>query len=411
MSWSGQNLTAIANRFLAVFNNNTFKSWESFAELTKELGHIFREEGISVDRIQFPLTKYNGFLHPTIGTALFTWTSANDQVEQEIMTHDLLVTETGEDFYRQRLRKTPYYKLIFEGKGVVHYPLSGDIEGIEVLPKLKANGYTDYFAFKVVMANGKNQCISFATKHAEGFDKKRFLKIFALLKPVLTLSLLTAYQISLAVEIANTYIGKRTAKRVLAGQIIRGSSTHLQAGIMFCDLRGFTKLNDTLGAEATVVLMNQVFEKVGDVLAQFPTEILKFIGDAMLILLPVEDFSSKAEMQEVMHSIAMESSEEINVLAKDLNKDLSLGFGGNIGEVYYGNVGTGTRLDFTVMGPAVNKAARLESLCSKLNSHYVVSSEAYFGEANFIDHGMQSLKGIEQRQQIYGLSFIAREPR
>jgi adenylate cyclase len=180
---------------------------------------------------------------------------------------------------------------------------------------------------------------------------------------------------------------------------------------MFCDLRGFTKLNDTLGAEATVVLMNQVFEKVGDVLAQFPTEILKFIGDAMLILLPVEDFSSKAEMQEVMHSIAMESSEEINVLAKDLNKDLSLGFGGNIGEVYYGNVGTGTRLDFTVMGPAVNKAARLESLCSKLNSHYVVSSEAYFGEANFIDHGMQSLKGIEQRQQIYGLSFIAREPR
>ena len=139
------------------------------------------------------------------------------------------------EYLRVRLKQTPYYSLLFENKNVVHYPLTAGIPNIEVLPDLKEHGYYDYYAFKVSMAN-KKQVISFATKHKEGFDKKRFLKMFALLKPILTLSLLTAYQVSLSVEVANAYIGKRTAKRVLAGQIIRGSSSHLQAGIMFCDL-------------------------------------------------------------------------------------------------------------------------------------------------------------------------------
>lgn len=404
MPLSGQNLAALSNRLLGVFNDNTFKSWESFAQLTRELGHILREEGFPVDRIQFPLTKLAGFLHPTIATALFTWTSEQDAIEQQTFTHDALGSETGEEFLRVRLKQTPYYSLLFENKSVVHYPLTTAIPDIEVLPDLKQNGYYDYYAFKVSMANRK-QVISFATKQKEGFDKNRFLKTFALLKPILSLSLLTAYQVSLSVEVANAYIGKRTAKRVLAGQIIRGSSSHLQAGIMFCDLRGFTRLNDTLGAQATVVLMNQVFEKVGDVLSQYPAEILKFIGDAMLILLPVEEFASLDTLRQAMYNIAVTATKEVDQLAQELKQTLSMGFGGNIGEVYYGNIGTGSRLDFTVMGPAVNKAARLESMCSRLQSNYVVSSEAFVEGAEFRFQGLRSLKGIKKRQQVYGLSL------
>ena len=243
-----------------------------------------------------------------------------------------------------------------------------------------------------------------ATKQSDGFNQQQLFNVYHQIEPVLGMALYGVYQKSVAAEIARTYLGDRTGKRVLQGEIMRGVSTSLEAGIMFCDLRGFTSLNLRLGAEKTVEIMNQVFDKIGQVMESSPAEILKFIGDALLIVLPVSEFASLEDVKLCMLDLASRSNALVRELGVTMNLPLAVGFGGHLGKVVYGNVGTSSRFDFTVMGPEVNLAARLESLCSQLNTFYLVSQEAQPASNPLTYLGEQKLKGIDQLVQVWGLS-------
>jgi adenylate cyclase len=395
---------SFASRFRAASFVKSNNSWHGFHAVLRTCVDIFKENNIPIDRIQIPLSKLSGFLHPTIQTAILTWTSHDDQIELDIIPHDWLKIYPGPESLQERLKNTPYYEILFGGAVFTHYPLLADVPAhIEILGSLQQRGYADYYALKLELQQGSIQVVSVATKSQTGFDWQVLSDVYQQLEPVLSLALYAAYQTSVAAEIARTYLGDRTGKRVLQGEIMRGVSTSLEAGIMFCDLRGFTSLNLRLGAEKTVEVMNQVFDKIGQVMESSPAEILKFIGDALLIVLPVSEFVNLEEVKLCMLDLATRSHALVRDLGVSLDLPLSVGFGGHLGKVVYGNVGTSSRFDFTVMGPEVNLAARLESMCSQLNVFYLMSSQALPATKLIQNMGEHMLKGIDKPVAMWGL--------
>ena len=224
------------------------------------------------------------------------------------------------------------------------------------------------------------------------------------IEPILSLALFAANQASVTFQVADAYIGHITGPKVLRGEINRKSNQTLQAGIMFCDVRGFTAMSETLGGEEVVQVMNRVFDAIGDVVDACHGEILKFIGDALLIVFPVDAFEEPSELGSTMIQAASRSIDAVDAVGKDLGIPLAVGFGGHIGEVVYGNIGTKKRLDFTVMGPAVNLASRLESLCKPLDASLVVSEKVAHGCAGELSSlGSHQVKGVSKSVQVWGI--------
>ena len=140
----------------------------------------------------------------------------------------------------------------------------------------------------------------------------------------------------------------------------------MNAGILFCDIRGFTSLSQELGAAGVVSVVNQIFDVVGNSVRENDGEILKFIGDAVLIVFAGHKAGDRDQMVKSMLATVRTAVEGVAALGKQLKLPLAIGFGGHIGDVLYGNIGTEERLDFTVMGPSVNLASRLEALYQEI---------------------------------------------
>ena len=210
-----------------------------------------------------------------------------------------------------------------------------------------------------------------------------------------------SYRTSQANEIAMSYVGRRTGPKVLEGQIARGSCEEIRAGVMFCDVRGFTALSYEMGAEI-IPIMNQVFEAIGEEAEQRGGEILKFIGDAMLVIFPVEECGAAAVAQAMVDTVR-QSRVRVGRVAEATQRPVSVGFGCHIGDVIYGNIGTPKRVDFTVMGPAVNLASRLESLSKPMGASGVFSCTVQEHCPELEEGGEKPLKGIENLVPVWFL--------
>ncbi len=209
-----------------------------------------------------------------------------------------------------------------------------------------------------------------------------------------------------------TYVGKRTGEKVLSGMIRRGDADTIHAALWFSDLRNFTHLTETLPAKEVFAMLNEYFEFVSAAVRARGGEILRFIGDAMLIVFPISsDVSKKSACNAALESAkdARATLAVINHLRKRKTKPLiEFGVGLNVGEVVYGNVGAPDRLDFTVMGPAVNRTARLESLTKKLG-HDVLVSKDFSDQIDYdtISLGLHSMKGIVEPQSVFAISNVS----
>ena len=212
--------------------------------------------------------------------------------------------------------------------------------------------------------------MSIATRSDAGFPDDVPQRLQALSVP-LGLALYAIYQAQLAHQVARTYLGQRTGSLVLEGLMGRGRSASLSAGIAFLDIREFTSLSHALGVTGMVPLLNAVFEAIDDAVRPLGGEILKLIGDAALVIFPLEENDFVRLIEIIGGLLSATASAEAATAA--LGQTLRVGVGFHIGEVLYGNVGSKRRHDFTVMGPAVNLASRLETLTKSLGADLVIS--------------------------------------
>jgi adenylate cyclase len=209
----------------------------------------------------------------------------------------------------------------------------------------------------------------------------------------------------------SAYLGQDPATRVLAGTVQRGEVQGVEAVLFFTDLRGFTALADTLPGRDLIVLLDDCFDCMVRPVAARGGEVLKFLGDGLLAIFRIED-RRRAETC----AMALEAAKEALALMTGLAETRSarslqtpeLDIALHIGHVSYGNVGADARLDFTVVGPAVNEASRIERLCDTLGRHLVLShSFARAADASrheLVSLGRHRLRGVREETELFGLA-------
>jgi adenylate cyclase len=209
----------------------------------------------------------------------------------------------------------------------------------------------------------------------------------------------------------DAYLGPNVAARVLAGSIKRGSGDAVRAVIWVADLRGFTHLSDRLQPADIIALLNAYFEVMaGAVLAQ-GGEVLKFIGDGLLAVFPFESFGTAAQAAraalEAAHQ-ALRGLDRLNaqppsqLAGVDGWRPLRAGIALNEGEVFFGNIGAPERLDFTVIGAAVNEASRVEALQKTLKRDILITEAVAKHLDGALDHlGAHQVRGVSTPISIF----------
>ena len=287
-----------------------------------------------------------------------------------------------------------------------------------ILEEFFAMGATDYFAHLFAFANGDRAqgtgvVYSFSTDREGGFSDDDTTLVEATL-PALSLAMKAHAGYVIASGLLGTYLGEDAGRRVHAGAIERGSVDTLRAVLWYADIRGFTPISDAAPGPVIVDLLNDVFEILTASLRPRGGQVLKFIGDAMLATFSFEE-AARAETCRRALDAAIEAMANIDALntaraaagGPVASVDLAL----HIGEVLYGNVGATDRLDFTVIGPAINEVARIEALCEPLGRAVLVSAEFVAammgGETRLESLGRHALRGVREPKEIFALELGA----
>ncbi|MGC2778961.1 MAG: adenylate/guanylate cyclase domain-containing protein [Bradyrhizobium sp.] len=241
-----------------------------------------------------------------------------------------------------------------------------------VYDEMRAQGLTDYVAWPVHHTLGRRHFVTFATDRRGGFDQAHIDALLRLL-PVLALVSEIRIKNRLARTLLETYVGPHAAELILAGATRRGSGTTVRAAIMICDLRDFTKISDNWPRDDVIDLLNGYFDAMVEPITQHGGEILKFIGDGLLAIFPLTEPAACANL---LHAVtgARKAMAELNARNGEAGRaPLNYGIGVHVGDVMYGNIGSRSRLDFTVIGPAVNMASRMEALTKQVGRPVLLS--------------------------------------
>lgn len=298
--------------------------------------------------------------------------------------------------------------MVFEQRKTVRVRLDRIEPQAPLLRQLKDEGATDYVALPLLFTTGHVDALSVVCDKPGGFSAgdldRMFLLQFAFTRLVEIHSLRDT-----AINLLDAYVGRAAGQRILAGEVRRGDGQTIDAVIWYCDLRGFTRASDTLPRDTIIALLNDYFDTMGTIVTGAGGEILKFMGDGMLAIFPVPTHDRRAATAATAARAAASAADAMLVLnrirAAAGEPTVRFGLALHLGEVMFGNIGASQRLDFTVIGPAVNHAARLEKLCGPLDRTVLLSSAmaALLPKAEIEPLGDHAMKDIDQPQRIYGL--------
>ncbi|HEV7308133.1 adenylate/guanylate cyclase domain-containing protein [Ensifer sp.] len=271
---------------------------------------------------------------------------------------------------------------------------------------LKAEGLTEYIAWPLVHTLGKRHVVTFTTDVEGGFEDEHVAFLKELL-PALALVSEIRLKNRFVRTLLETYVGPHASEQILAGATTRGSGVTVGAAILICDLRNFTKLSDLWPRDDVIELLNAYFDAMSEPIERHGGEILKFMGDGLLAIFPL---SNPGAAENLLEAIS-EAETAIALLNKENSakgrEPFGYGIGVHVGDVMYGNIGSRRRLDFTVIGPAVNIASRLESL-TKETKRPVLLSRAFVelaGCSESMEHlGSYPVRGIGEPIDVYAFS-------
>jgi adenylate cyclase len=358
-------------------------------------------------------------LHPQWGGYGYTWWRDLHAVQPAQF-------ERGNE-YEEDVLTSPFAHLIRQaeasrGEGGPWRHLRRRLAGSEaqldfpILEKIAAAGATDYFAEIVRFGAGGDPSrgigvgYSFATDRPDGFRDDDLVLLQAAL-PVTSLAMMAHAGHTIASGLLQAYLGGDAGRRVHAGAVQRGSVESICAVLWYADIRGFTTIADKTPGLMVIDLLDDVFETLTASLRSRGGQVLKFMGDGMLATFPFVDATRDETCRRAIDAAveAMHALDRLNGARCEIGKpaaavDLAL----HVGEVLYGNLGAVDRLDFTVIGPAVNEVARIETLCEPLGRKVLVSAEfaATAGDSRRLEPlGYHRLRGVREPRAIYGLDL------
>ncbi len=275
-----------------------------------------------------------------------------------------------------------------------------------ILPELKAEGFTDYVALRLPFTDGTSSALTLATKRTGGFEDHD-IEFFDSLLPHVALVFEARIGHRIAESVVKTYLGEDAGRRVLRGEVTRGSGEVIEAAILCGDVRDFTQLSETLPGTRVIELLNSYFESVIPPIEAYGGEVLKLIGDGVLAIFPLRRggvkpacFAAGSAALEAFANLA-----EVNrTRAAAGLRTIRIGITLHVGRVIYGNIGASSRLDFTVIGPAVNLVSRMQTLCRRFEKAMLFSAE-FVRQSGIpaLSLGRHELRGVSEPQEVFAL--------
>jgi adenylate cyclase len=276
------------------------------------------------------------------------------------------------------------------------------------LHEMQAAGMTDYAAMPLVFGNGIVNVFTVATRAAGGFtdeDLDRFEALANLLAP--PIELIESRRMTLG--LLDAFIGPRISARILEGQVKRGDGDRIEAAFWYSDLRGFTELSESLPAAELLQLLNDYFENCAAAAAARGGEILQFIGDAILIVFEIKRQEDEAKVCEDALDAAIDAFAAIAVVNHRRRhgglREIEFGLGLHLGMVTHANVGSPSRLAFNVVGPAVNKTARIQARTKDAGTPLLLSAEfAALVKRPLRSAGRFELRGVAGTHEVFAVT-------
>jgi adenylate cyclase len=372
------------------------------------------EAGIPLQRVFVGMAT----LHPLLRARGYTWTREGGLVGNDAMPHRD-PSDEPEAWVASPLRhmlsnNVPEMRRLLVGDKAVH--------DFPVLREFTEQGLTDWLAMAHSFGwtfedsrhitdryAGIGMISSFTTAQADGFTDDQLMRLRRLVR-LLALAVKAAMLTQMSRDLTAAYIGGDAAHRVLNGVIRRGQAERIEAVILYADLRGFTALADRLAIEPLVETLNAYFDCLGPAIEDGGGQVLKFLGDGLLASFQLDGRRAGREVgtaalkaaKAALDAVAALNAERAAAGLPVLALDIAL----HEGLVMYGNVGTGARLDFTLIGPTVNEAARLENLCGALDCN-LVASESFVrlagSDTGLVSLGRHSLRGVAEMREVFGL--------
>ncbi|MEM1048477.1 MAG: adenylate/guanylate cyclase domain-containing protein [Pseudomonadota bacterium] len=297
---------------------------------------------------------------------------------------------------------SPYYQAHQTGDWVAFRLDEIDDSAYGIVRFLREEGFTHYACMPVFFRDGTEGGLTFATRDPAGF-RPDDLGVLKAIGPAISVLLDLNRVWRLLEETLQMYVGEEPKERILSGQVRRGDVLRIGAGILFADMRGFTALSASLDAEETVALLNRYFDCVVPPIEARGGQVLKYIGDGVLAIRKSDRIGTAAcaGLLEAARDIARRVRE---ATAKDPpDRRFRIKISLHYGEVAYGNIGSGARLDYTVVGNDVNLASRLADLAGHLDRP-ILASDAFrrrFAEAEFTPFGAHGLKGVDGTVPVF----------
>jgi adenylate cyclase len=342
-------------------------------------------------------------LHPIYGSRSLRWLSG--AVEQ------FRFERTGSARAEEEWQASPFRHMVEGNHATLRRRLDeGYRQGeFPMLDQMRGEGATDYFAMvtrmgrRTTLGEVQGMASSWSTSRPGGFAEAE-IELLRRTVPALAFAYNAIASVGMTRTLLRTYLGRDAAERVLAGNIERGRAETIRAAIWYSDLSDFTRIADGLPRDQLLAFLNDYAGCLVEVLGRHGGQVLKFVGDGILAIFPAEPDSDACRR-------ALEAAHAAEAAVSALNERRAVAglpvthfhLALHLGELLFGNFGSRERLDFTVLGSAVNEVARIEALCRSLDQRLIVSQAfaAAAGRDGLLSLGRYALRGVARAEELF----------
>ncbi len=349
-------------------------------------------------------------LHPIFEGRGFRW---NDTETNESDTFEY--GPTGEGDAAQSWRRSTFYHMLEHGHDELRIDLA-DCASLDfsMISELAEKGHRHFVAFVHRFGDagtiGQMDCVYsyWVTRRPEGFGAQG-LSALRDLVPVLGLAIKSAAQVDIARTLGRVYLGRDASEQVLRGRISRGVTERINSVLWFSDLRGSTAISESVSPDEIIPFLNDYAQAAIDAVHEAGGDVLKLIGDGVLAMFTGDDLVAARRAALRAEHRFRQNMTSLNARRAEQDRQTTSAYVGlHVGEVFYGNIGSEDRLDFTVVGPAVNEVSRIASMCRSVDRELLVSSAFCngldaAGRGYLVSTGRFALRGIGRAQDLYTL--------